>query len=186
MASLDEDAFRKPRVEDGLDKALTLDFVEEFYSVEREDSENELYKAQIRETPNVDGFHEVYADLLSTSSRKDASSGQPKVKSASSESKSNSTKSSSSSKPKPALSSSAPKASKPLILDFERQLQSSSSRRSSLDGGSRSGTSRSRKESSNIQDDIFRILDNEAVFNIVENHFSIPIMTQEERAREET
>ncbi|KFH66631.1 hypothetical protein MVEG_07156 [Podila verticillata NRRL 6337] len=186
VASLDEDAFRKPKLEDDLDKALTLDFVEEFYSVEREDSENELYKAQIRETPNVDGFHEVYADLLSTCSRNDASSGQSKVKSALSESKSKSITPSSSSKPKPALSSSAPKASKPLILDFERQLQDTSSRRGSLDGGSRSGTSRSRKETSSIQDDIFRILDNEAVFNIVENHFSIPIMTQEERARGET
>lgn len=186
MESLDEDAFRKPKMEDDLDKALTLDFVEEFYSVEREDSENELYNAQILETPNVDGFHEVYADLLSTSSRKDASSEQSKAKPVSSESKSKSTKLSSSSNPKPALSSSALKASKPFILDFERQLQDSSSRRSSLDGGSRSGTSRSRKETLNIQEGIFRILDDEAVLNIVENHFSIPIMTQEERAREET
>ncbi|KAG0332292.1 autophagy- protein 2 [Podila horticola] len=183
VASLDEDAFRKPKLEDDQDKAMTLDFVEGFYSVEREDSESDLYTAQIHETPNVDGFHEVYADLLSSSK---ASAVQSKVKSATPELKSKPNTPSSSSKPKAqitALSSSAPKASKPLVLDFERQLQGSSSRRSSLDGGNRSG--RSRKDTSSNLDDIIRTLDSDAVFHIVENHFSIPIMTQEERARDE-
>ncbi|KAF9288920.1 autophagy- protein 2 [Mortierella antarctica] len=186
VASLDEDAFRKPKLEDDLEKAMTLDFVEGFYSIEQEDSENDLYTVQIHETPNIDGFHEVYADLLSSSK---ASAGQSKVNSVTSELKSKPSKPSPSSKPKEqvtALSSSAPKASKHSVLDFERQLQDSSSRRSSLDGGGRSGVSRARKETSSNLDDIIRILDPEAVLHVVENHFSIPIMTQEERARDET
>ncbi|KAG0100724.1 autophagy- protein 2 [Podila epicladia] len=186
VASLDEDAFRKPKLDDDLDKAMTLDFVEGFYSIEQEDSENDLYTVQIHETPNVDGFHEVYADLLSSSK---TSTGQSKDKSATSKLKSKPSKPLPSSKPKEqaaVLSSSAPKVSKPSVLDFERQLQDSSSRRSSLDGGSRSGASRARKETLSNLDDVIRILDPEAVFHVVENHFSIPIMTQEERARDET
>ncbi|KAF9426358.1 autophagy- protein 2 [Podila epigama] len=185
VASLDEDAFRKPNVEKELDNAMTLDFVEEFFSVEREDSENDLYKAQIRETPNVDGFHEVYADLLSSSRQHE--SGQSKSKQPSGESRSKAGKSSWKQKSASSTSSTVDvKPSMTLALDFDRRLQETSSRRGSMEGAARPlGSNRARNDTGGNVDEIIRVLDQEATFQLNENHFSVPVMTQEERARDE-
>ncbi|KAF9540208.1 autophagy- protein 2 [Mortierella hygrophila] len=186
VASLDEDAFRKPKQDKDLADAGTLEFVEGFYSVERDDAENDFFKAQIQDTPDVDGFHEVYADLLQ-GTRRSGHNGGPS--SGTQETTKGSTKTKGSkSKFKdqtlaPTRIGSAPSG----------QLQSltipspTRSVRSSLDGGRRDEPIRkfghAKKES--VIEDIIRVLDPDAKLNVIEDHFSVPVLTEEERAKDE-
>ncbi|KAF8981071.1 autophagy- protein 2 [Entomortierella lignicola] len=180
VASLDEDAFRRPELDQGLDNAGTLDFTEGFYSVEREDSENDLYIAQVDDSPDADGFHEVYADPLVSSQPGDGHRGSS-VQGKPSKGKGP--------KHKPKIkSSTATKSS----LELDSQMHSLGNPALPIRGATledigredriRSG-SHARKESQ--QDDIIRVLDHEATFSIVENYFAIPILTEEERAKDE-
>ncbi|KAI8598578.1 hypothetical protein EDD21DRAFT_183509 [Dissophora ornata] len=191
IASLDEDAFRKPSLDRESEGAGTLDFVEGFYSVEREDSESDHFTAQMHDSPDVDGFHEVYADLLSSSQSTGkyktgdigGSSGgkQPQM------GKEKSYKSQSKGK--------SPVSATKAELEVDSQMQAlgisthaKSSGRLSLEGARRDdhvkpGSSHTRKESQ--PEDTIRVLDPEAIFVVVENHFSIPVLTEEERAKDE-
>ncbi|KAF9120435.1 autophagy- protein 2 [Mortierella sp. 14UC] len=186
VASLDEDAFRKPKQDKNLTDGGTLEFVEGFYSIERDDAENDFFKAQIQDTPDVDGFHEVYADLLQGARRSGHNGGtggsiQEGTKS-STKGKGSKSKSKGQTLP-PARTGSAPIG----------QLQSltipspTRSTRSSLDGGRRDEPGRkhghTKKES--VIEDILRILDPEATLSIVEDHFSVPVLTEEEKAKDE-
>ncbi|KAF9348845.1 autophagy- protein 2 [Mortierella sp. AD094] len=183
VASLDEDAFRRPNLDQELENAGTLDFTEGFYSVEREDSENDLFKARMGDTPNIDGFHEVYADLLVGSRPGDNSRGNSSGQVQSSKGKSSKQKS----KSQPALAAKSGLELDSQIHSLGKSALAKPVRGSTLedigrDDRVRSGA-HSRKESQ--QDDIIRVLDTEALFTIVENYFSIPILTEEERAMDE-
>ncbi|KAF9902253.1 autophagy- protein 2 [Linnemannia zychae] len=186
VASLDEDAFRKPKQEKDLADGGTLEFVEGFYSIEQDDTENDFFKAQIQDTPDVDGFHEVYADLLQGSRRLAPNGGtgssiQEGTKSGT-KGKGSKSKSKGQSLP-PTRAGSAP------IGQMQSLTTPSPTRstRSSLDGGRRDEPGRkpghTKKES--VIEDILRVLDPEATFSIVENHFSVPVLTEEEKAKDE-
>jgi hypothetical protein len=187
VASLDEDAFRKPKHDKDLADTGTLEFVEGFFSVERDDPENDFFKAQIQDTPDVDGFHEVYADLLQGSKRSGHNGGTGSGNQEAS--KRNSGIKGSKSKSKghtlaPARIGSTP-AGQPQSLTIPSPTRSV---RLSLDGDRRDETVRkvghAKKES--VIEDILRILDPAAVFKVTENHFSVPVLTEEEqRAKDE-
>ncbi|KAG0064460.1 autophagy- protein 2 [Linnemannia elongata] len=186
VASLDEDAFRKPKQDKDLANAGTLEFVEGFYSVERDDTENDFFKAQIQDTPDVDGFHEVYAELLQGARRSDHNggpvSGTREVTKSSTKTKVSKSKSKGQTLA-PTRIGSAPSG----------QMQSvtipspTRSVRSSLDGGRRDEPIRkpghAKKES--VIEDIIRVLDPDAKLNVIEDHFSVPVLTEEERAKDE-
>ncbi|KAF9930506.1 autophagy- protein 2 [Linnemannia zychae] len=177
VASLDEDAFRKPKQDKTLGDAGQLEIVEGFYSVEREDTENDLFKAQVQDAPDVDGFHEVFADIqqshdngIETSAH--VTKGTSKTKAA---------------KLKPKGHLHTPSRTG-LVSDSQLAIPNpNKSTRSSLDGNRRDDLTRktghSKRES--IIEDIIRVLDPEATFSIVENHFSVPILTEEEKAKDE-
>ncbi|KAG0044590.1 autophagy- protein 2 [Gryganskiella cystojenkinii] len=181
VASLDEDAFRKPKLDRNASGNGTLDIVEGFYAVEQEDSDQDLFKAQVKDTPDIDGFHEVYADLLGGSRRQEKKH----------DSKATSTKASQSSK----IKTKAPSA--PEIntgLDFRTMKdrapaaskdQGQGSRRTSMEGGRRDTGAHGRKTTVNHMEGFLTILDPEAQFAILENHFTIPVLTEEERAKDE-
>ncbi|KAF9182323.1 autophagy- protein 2 [Haplosporangium sp. Z 767] len=188
VASLDEDAFRKPKPDRNQEDSGALDIVEGFYSVECDDSENDLFKVQIQDTPDVDGFHEVYADLLVGPHRTDPSASGvakdghrhqiPLTKDKGSKSKSR------------AYTMPSVKATKEagrIAPPHGVSKQSSSSTRLSLDGGGREGHYRNdnHARTESLSEHIFRILDHEAKFTVIEDYFSIPILTKEERARDE-
>ncbi|KAG0274686.1 autophagy- protein 2 [Linnemannia exigua] len=187
VASLDEDAFRKPKQDKDLADAGTLEFVEGFYAIERDDTENDYFKAQIQDSPDVDGFHEVYADLLQGSRRSGHNGGTG------SSTQDGGTKSSTKGKGSKSKSKAQTLAPTRTGSTPVSQLQSltipspTKTTRSSLDGGRRDETGRklghTKKES--VIEDILRILDPEATFSIVENHFSIPVLTEEEKAKDE-
>ncbi|KAG0325386.1 autophagy- protein 2 [Dissophora globulifera] len=179
LASLDEDAFRKPSIERQLDTAGTLDFVEGFYSVEREDSENDLFKAQMLDTPNIDGFHEVYADLLGGPELADKNNRlrSPKEKDAKSKAKGKA----------PVRHVEPGREHDSQLHDLKIPIQAKPSRQPSVSSPKRDGPVRPRslsKTDSQVEG-ILRILDEEALFSVNENYFSIPILTEEERAKEE-
>ncbi|KAG0301791.1 autophagy- protein 2 [Dissophora globulifera] len=179
LASLDEDAFRKPSIERQLDTAGTLDFVEGFYSVEREDSENDLFKAQMLDTPNIDGFHEVYADLLGGPELADKNNTlrPPKEKDAKSKAKGKA----------PVRHVEPGREHDSQLHDLKIPIQAKPSRQPLVSSPKRDGPVRPRslsKTDSQVEG-ILRILDEEALFSVNENYFSIPILTEEERAKEE-
>ncbi|KAG0202543.1 autophagy- protein 2 [Mortierella sp. GBA30] len=183
VASLDEDAFRKPRLDQDAENKGTLDLVEGFYSVEQEDSDDH-FKAQMRDTPNVDGFHEVYADLLVDTCRRE-SQGEASSRIVDSVSQSAKVKSKPKSRDRSQPDTNAQNTGS-LIVPQGVKLQSSSSAQLALDGGRRGEQSRSGHAKKDSQlEDIIRVLDSQAVFAIVENHFSIPILTEEERLKDE-
>ena len=184
MASLDEDAFRKPKVDRDASGTGTLDIVEGFYSVEQEDAVQDLFKAQVKDTPDVDGFHEVYAELIGGSPRQERRSDSNAVTS----------KQNHSSKAKAAKALSAHEID--IGLDFRpmkdrgpppslSKSQVQNSRRSSMDGNRRNERSHVRKNTADHMEGILTILDPEAPFVVIEDHFTIPVLTEEERAKEE-
>jgi len=181
VASLDEDAFRKPKVDKDASAAGILDIVEGFYSVEREDSDQDLFKAQVKDTPDIDGFHEVYADLLV---------GSPRAEKKEAESKAGSSKHGQSVKGK-GKAPSVPVAD--TGLDYRpmkdrttsHSTDQGQSRRKSLEGGRREERTHVRRDTASYMEDIIRLLDPTAEFAIIENHFAIPVLTEEERAKDE-
>ncbi|KAF9958790.1 autophagy- protein 2 [Mortierella alpina] len=189
VASLDEDAFRRPKLDQGADDKGTLDFVEGFYSIEQEDAESDHFKAQMRDTPDVDGFHEVYADLL-VGSRRNESQGRIDNSGETADDQSlmaRSKGSKSKSKPPPQRDPDTVMDTTNLMPSHSTKKQSSSSARSSLDGGRRDEhrhVGGQAKKDTQLED-IIRVLDPDAEFAVVENHFSIPILTEEERIQDE-
>ncbi|KAG0211295.1 autophagy- protein 2 [Mortierella sp. NVP41] len=185
VASLDEDAFRKPKQDKDVGDAGTLEFVEGFYSVEREEAENDFFKVQMQDTPDVDGFHEVYADLLHGNKRSGNNSGaggdsQQRAK--------GSTKTKGSkSKSKGQTLAPTRTESAPVSQMQSLTIPSLTRSRSSLEGGRRDepGRKAGHAKKENPIEDIIRVLDPEAQFLVVENHFSIPVLTEEERAKDE-
>lgn len=186
---MDEDAFRRPKLDQDAEDKGTLEFVEGFYSIEQEDAESDQFKAQMRDVPDIDGFHEVYADLLVGSRRKErreqtdndgltADDRPLTTKSKGSKSKS---------KHPPQTHSETMIDTTSLMPSHGTKKRSNSSARSSLDGGRRDehrhGGGHAKKDSQ--LEDIIRILDPDAEFAVVENHFSIPILTEEERMQDE-
>ncbi|KAF9953835.1 autophagy- protein 2 [Mortierella alpina] len=191
VASLDGDAFRRPKMDqDAVDKG-TLEFVEGFYSIEQEDAESDHFKAQMRDIPDVDGFHEVYADLLA-GSRRNEDQGRADHDGQSPDdrpllTKSKGFKPKSKSKHPPQAGPDAVMDTTSLMPSHGTKKRSSSSARSSLDGGRRDEHRHAgghAKRDSQLED-IIRILDPDAEFAVVENHFSIPILTEEERIQDE-
>lgn len=160
--------------------AGTLDIVEGFYSVEREDSDQDFFKAQVKDTPDVDGFHEVYADLLVGPRRTDKKVIDSKATS------SQSGKGKGKGKATSTLAADSD-------LDFRPMKDRGSShsavqaqaRRKSIEGGRRDDRVHVRKDTASYMEDIIRILDPEAQFTILENHFAVPVLTEEERAKDE-
>ncbi|KAF9918447.1 autophagy- protein 2 [Lobosporangium transversale] len=184
LASLDEDAFRKPGTDPEVGNAGTLDFTEGFFSVEQDDSDSDLFKAQMRDTPNVDGFHEVYADLLGDMSIDNGICEEASTRSLGKQAeKGNSSKSKHRS-----LSSAVHEAD----LQTGNQTQdfgisTQTNKRISQEKVRRSESTRPsghmRMESE--ADGKVIILDSEYELTLVEDHFFIPILTEEEKAREE-
>lgn len=186
MASLDEDAFRKPKQDKDLADPGTLEFVEGFYSVERDDTENDFFKAQIQDTPDVDGFHEVYADLLQGTRRSghngDPGNGTQEATKGSTKSKGSKSKSKGQTLAPTRIGSAPSGQMQSLTIPSPTR-----SARSSLDGGRRDEPIRkpghAKKES--VIEDIIRVLDPDAKLNVIEDHFSVPVLTEEERAKDE-
>ncbi|KAG9320729.1 hypothetical protein KVV02_001777 [Mortierella alpina] len=189
VASLDEDAFRRPKLDQDAEDRGTLEFVEGFYSIEQEDAESDHFKAQMRDIPDVDGFHEVYADLLVGPRRKE-SQGRTDNSGQSTDdrpllTKSKGSKSKSKHPPQPEFDTVIDATS--LMPSHGTKKRSNSSARSSLDGGRRDEPRHagSHLKKDNQLEDIIRVLDPDAEFAVVENHFSIPILTEEERIQDE-
>ncbi|KAF9558314.1 autophagy- protein 2 [Mortierella alpina] len=189
VASLDEDAFRRPKLDQDAGDKGTLEFVEGFYSIEQDEAESDHFKAQMRDIPDVDGFHEVYADLLVGSGRIE-NQGRIDNNEHPDDDRPLATKSKgskSNSKHQPRLDSDAGLDTTSLMPSRGTKKRSSSSARSSLDGGRRDehrhAGGHSKKDAP--LEDIIRILDPDAEFAVVENHFSIPILTEEERIQDE-
>ena len=108
--------------------------------MECEDSENDLFKVQIKDTPNVDGFHEVYADLLADPHRTDPPASEvakdgPKCQVPLTKDKGSKTKSRAYTMPSIKATKEAGRAAS----SHGVSKQSNSSTRSSLDGGGREG-----------------------------------------------
>ncbi|KAG0366681.1 hypothetical protein BC939DRAFT_464075 [Gamsiella multidivaricata] len=190
LASLDEDAFRKPSLSREADNTGTLEFVEGFYSVDREDSESDHFKAQMHDTPNVDGFHEVYADLLSgpQSAIKENSVdiGRRTGGKHGSSTKGKGSKSKAKGEPLPP-STEADEELDSYMDALGIAAQTKTNARSSFEGASRGESSRSRDHSrtESQPEDIIRVLDSGAKLAVIENYFSIPVLTEEERAKDE-
>ncbi|KAF9283325.1 autophagy- protein 2 [Mortierella alpina] len=189
VASLDEDAFRRPKLDQDAEDKGTLEFVEGFYSIEQEDAESDHFKAQMRDVPDIDGFHEVYADLLVGSRRKERQE-QTDNDGLTADDRSLMTKSKGSkskSKHTPQTHSETMIDTTSLMPSHGTKKRSNSSARSSMDGVRRDehrhGGGHAKKD--NQLEDIIRILDPDAEFAVVENHFSIPILTEEERMQDE-
>jgi len=186
VASLDEDAFRGPKRGKDLADAGTLEFVEGFYSVEQDDTESDFFKAQIQDTPDVDGFHEVYADLLQGARGTGHNGGTEDIKQEGSQGDTTTEGSKSKSKGQTFASTRTSSASisqmQPLSIPSPTR-----SARSSLDSGRRDDPGRKTghaKKDSAIED-VIRVLDPKANFSVNENYFSIPVLTEEERAKDE-
>ncbi|KAF9977013.1 autophagy- protein 2 [Actinomortierella ambigua] len=173
-----------------------LEVVEEFYAVDRDDTDHEVIRVQ--ESPDLDGFHEVYADVApprsaSSSSRTQTSATASKV---SSKSKSRdlslaSSPSSRSTSPPTTLMSTGShlNSNSPLVAsnmslsptkdyfgrDMRRTPSSSSSKsRTGSGGGSRS--------LGQVEEGVVRLLDAEFKgFRVIENYYSVPVLTEEEQ-----
>ncbi|CAO3568283.1 unnamed protein product [Mortierella alpina] len=191
VASLDEDAFRQPKADqDAMDKG-TLEFVEGFYSIEQDDAESDHFKAQMRDIPDVDGFHEVYADLLVGSRRNEDQAGADHHGQSADDrplmTKGKGSKSRTKSMHPPSADPDAVQDTTNLLPSHGMKKRSSSSARSSLDGGRKDEHRHAggHAKRDNQLEDIIRILDPDAEFAVVENHFSIPILTEEERLQDE-
>ncbi|KAG0236113.1 autophagy- protein 2 [Actinomortierella wolfii] len=207
LASLDEEAFKhKPIATEDRGKSTNarhmgrqgsgavepedqLEVVEEFYAVERDDTDHEMIRVQ--ESPDMDGFHEVYADPRS----------KGKARQTSTVGKASSSKSDTSAEPsKPSRSPPSPQPHKPSPLP----LTSTGSVQPSIDphitisptrdyfGGKMertlsSASSKSRSKSlGQVEEGIVRLLDPEfKAFHIVENFYSVPLLTEEEKKRDD-
>ncbi|KAF9163468.1 autophagy- protein 2 [Actinomortierella ambigua] len=181
-----------------------LEVVEEFYAVDRDETYREVIRVQ--ESPDLDGFHEVYADLVPSSSKSrtlSSASGKAAYPSSSSSlsSKSKARGRSSSSSPPSSPSSPPPKSSPPALAptgshfnnpplipslsptkdyfgrDMRRTPSSSSSK--SRTGGGGSGGSRPLGQ---VEEGMVRLLDTEFKgFHVIENYYSVPVLTEEEQ-----
>jgi hypothetical protein len=189
-ASLDENAFRNPRLDQPSEDASTLDFHEGFFSVGGEDSENDMLTAEMEDIPDLDGFHEVYAELLGSPEQ------ESKLKRSTSRSSTRSTtRGPQSTTERRSISKTRSKTLPALISPevdeedqewtFESPATLEPKRRSSVTVTKRDARTQSHaRQESQMEDTIVQV-DPEAKFDIIEDHFSIPVLTKEEMARDE-